>query len=816
MQKEVPSHAQVVIIGGGVIGCSTAYHLAKLGVKDVILLERKSLTSGTTWAAAGLLINLRGTPELSGMARYAIELYKEIEAETEQPSGYINTGSLLIATNEERRLEFEHLLTLCQTFGIEMRRINRDELMELWPPIHADDILSAYHMPNNDGVVNPVDTTMALAIGARKHGARIYEETEVLDFDIENGLVKGVRTDRGDVKCECTVLCTGMWSRDLARKLGISVPLHGAEHMHFTTLPMKGAYKGMPILRDWDGPLYFREEVGGLLIGAFELKAKPYGIMGMPEDWKFRELPNDMEHLEPLFQNALHRVPALEETEVRHFTTTVESFTPDNLYILGEAPGLKKLYTACGMNSSGVIGGAGAGKMMAEWITAGYPTGGDIWELDIRRCFRWQMNRNYLRDRAVEAPGNLWANHWPYKQWESARSVRKSVLHDRLAAAGACFGQVAGWERANWFAPKGVDPKYEYSWLRQNWFKYGAAEHMAVRDGVGIYDLSSMANFLMQGRDVLSVLQNICGNDIDVHLGRVVYTQMLNERGGIEADVTVTRLEEDKFFIVTAGATAVRDFDHIQRHIPEGANAFLVDMSSAYTTIGIMGPKSRDLLSKISLADLSNEAFPFATAQEIEVAYATPLAIRVSFVGELGWELYMPPDFAVGVYDALVEAGKKFGLKHVGLHAVDSLRLERGMRHWPSDICPDDTPFEAGLGFALKLDKGDFIGREALLKQKEENLRRKLCIFTMEETEPLLYHHEPIYRNSELASHITHGAYAHKLGCAIGMGYLEKEDGITDEWILEGKYEIGYMGNPHPAKVHLAAPFDPKGGRMKI
>jgi glycine cleavage system T protein len=815
MAKELPTHAQVVVIGGGSVGCSTAYHLAKSGVKDVILLERKYLTSGTSWAAAGLMINLRGTIELAKMTRYGMDLYQELEAETEQPTGYVNTGSLLIATNEERRLEYERFLSICQTLDINIRRLDRDETKELWPLINTDDIINGYYMPD-DAVVNPVDTVMSMSIGARKYGARLFEETEVLDFDIKNGVVTGVRTDRGDIKCESVVLCTGMWSRDLARKLGISVPLHATEHMHFTTQPMEGAYKGMPILRDQDGFLYFREEVGGLLVGAFELKAKPYGTMGLPKDWQFREIPDDMEHLEPLLESALHRVPALETTEIRHFTTTAESFTPDNLYIMGEAPGLKKFYTAAGMNSSGILCGAGVGKKMAEWITAGYPTSGDIWELDIRRCFKWQMNRNYLRDRSVELPGTTWANHWPYRQMETARPVRKSALHDRLAAANACFGQLIGWERANWFAPEGVEPKYEYSWLRQNWFDYGAAEHMAIREGVGLYDLSSMANFIFQGKDALSVLQKICGNDIDVPVGHVVYTQMLNERGGIEADLTVTRLEEDKFFIVTAGATEVRDFDYIQRHIPEGAHAYLVDMTSAYTMIGLMGPKARDLLSKVTLADLSNEAFPYGTAQEIEVAYATPLAIRMSYVGELGWELYMPPDFALGVYDALVEAGKEFGLKHVGLHAVDSLRLERGFRHWPSDICPDDTPYEAGLGFAVKPDKGDFIGKEALLKQKQEGLKRKLCIFTMEEPEPMLYHYEPIYRNGKLVSYVTHGAYAHALGCSIGMGYLEKEDGITDEWILEGKYEIGWMGKPHPAKVHLKAPYDPKAERVRM
>lgn len=815
MTKQLPSHARVVVIGGGISGCSILYHLPKFGINDAVLLERKNLTCGTSWAAAGLMINLRGTRELTGMTSYGLKLFQELEAETEQPTGFIKTGSLLIASNREREMEYERLLSVSKTMDVEFRRIDRDELRELWPLINTEDILSAYYSPN-DAVINPVDTVMALSIGARQQGARIFEETEVLDFDIKNGAVQGVKTNRGDIKCECVVLATGMWSREIGQKLGISVPLHPVEHMHFTTQPMEGVYKGMPVLRDQDRFLYFRDEVGGLLIGAFEPNAKPYGTRGLPRDWQFRELPDDLEHLEPLMENALHRVPALEKTEVRHFTTTAESFTPDNIYIMGEAPGLKKFYTACGMNSTGFIGGAGVGKKIAEWIAHGYPSSGDIWELDIRRCFKWQMNGNYLHDRASEAPGYMWENQFPFKQRTTGRSIRKSALHDRLASQGACFGQLAGWERANWFAPQGVKPEYEYSWNRPNWFEYSAAEHLAIRNNVGFYDLSSMANFIMQGNDALSVLQYICANDIDAPIGKVVYTQMLNERGGIEADLTVTRLTENKFFIVTGADTAVRDFDWISRHIPDGAHAFLTDMTSAYTLLGIMGPNSRELLARLTDADLSNQGFPFATAREIELAYASPLALRMSFVGELGWELYIPTEFATGVIDAIMEAGENLDLKPVGLHAVDSLRLERGFRHWPSDICPDDTPLEAGLGFAVKPDKGEFIGRDAILKQKKDGLKRKLVIFTMNDPKPMLYHDEPIYRNGEFVGYITHGAYAHLLGCSMGMGYLQNPEGITNEWIREGNYEIGWHGELYPARADLQAPYDPKGERLRM
>lgn len=814
MPKPFPKNSQVVIIGGGVIGCSIAYHLTKLGMKDLALLERKTLTCGTTWAAAGLVVEMRGTIELTRMTGYGLDLYSRLESETGQTTGFTRTGSLLIATNREREREYNRILSQSRTFGVEMERINIDELKRLWPIMKTQDIIAAYYSPN-DALVNPVDTAMALASGARKGGASIYEETEVLDFQIQNGRIKGVKTNQGDIRCEILVLCAGMWSRELARKLGVAVPLHAVEHMHFITQPMEGVQRGMPILRDQDGHLYYREEVGGLLIGAIEPVAKPYGTKGIPVDWQFKELEDDLEHLEPLMMNALNRVPALENTAIRKFTTVPESFTIDNQYIIGEAPQYRNVYVATGMNTSGLMCAAGVGLKMAEWITAGRPQR-DVWELDIRRFYGWQNNRNFLSDRIVEMVGNAWANHWPYKQLTTARPVRCSVLHDRLAKLGACFGQVAGWERPNWFAPNGVTPDYKYSWGRQNWFEYSAAEHMAVRNGVGIYDLSSFANFMLEGRDALGILQNVCANDMDVSSGRVVYTQILNDKGGIEADITVTRLAEHKFFIVTGTPTGIRDFDYISRHIPDDAHAVLTDMTSAFATLGVMGPRSRELVSKLTLADLSNDAFPFGTAQFIELAYATPLALRISFVGELGWEIYMPPDFAATVFDALMDAGWDLGVQSVGFHAIDSLRLERGFRHWGADIGPDDTPWEAGLGFAVKLNKGDFIGREALLRQKEKGSYRKLVTFTAEDPEALIYHDEPVYREGRLASSITHGSYSHLLECPIGMGYLENPEGITDAWILDANYEIEVERRRVPAKVHLKPVYDPEGKRVKM
>lgn len=814
MSKQLPAHTKVVIIGGGIIGCATAYHLTKLGIKDVVILERNELTCGTTWAAAGLILQLRGTPEMVRMTRYGYELYQELENEGEYPTGFVKTGAINIATNEHRKHELELLDSLAKTFDVENIPIDMDELKKFLPIINTEDVLSAYFMPN-EGVVSPVDTALAMATMAKKGGAQVFENTEVLDFDVKNRQVVGIKTSHGDIKCESTILCAGMWSREIGRKLGISVPIHACEHMHFITLPIEGTYKGMPFLRDQDSGLYFREEVGGLLIGAFEYGALPYGTDGIPKDWSFRELPDNMEHLEPLLNAAMRRIPALENAEIRRITTTAESFTPDNMYIMGEAPGMSKFYIACGMNSSGILCGAGVGKKMAEWIAEGYPKSGHIWEADNRRCFSWMMNKQWLKERAPETPGNLYGLHFPFKQFETGRNVRMSPFHDRLKNKGACFGQLFGYERANWFAPKGVEPKYEYSFHRQNWFDYSAAEHMAIRENVGIYDISSMANFIMKGRDALSVLQKICGNNIDAPIGKVVYTQMLNERAGIEADLTVTRLKEDTFFIITTGASSLRDFDYIERAIPKGAHAFLIDMSSAYAALGVMGPNAREFLQKVSDADLSNEGFPYGTAKEISVGNATPLAVRMSFAGELGWELYVHTEFAVGMFDALMIAGKDLNVKLVGLHALDSLRLERGLKHWPSDMGPEQTPLEAGLGFAVDFEKDNFLGKTALLKQKEEGLKKKLVIFTVDDPEPLIYHDEPIYRNGEIVSENTHGAYGHLLGNSIGMCYLENDDGISNEWITSGKYEIGVSKKQYPITIHLTAPHDPRGKRAR-
>ena len=811
--KPLPKHSQVVVIGGGIVGCSVAYHLTKVGFKDVTLLERKILTCGTTWAAAGLVGQLRATEALTKLAKYATDLYARLEEETEQYTGYKSNGSVMVARTKERVHEYERSRAMAKAYGVEMERIDLSEAKRLWPLMYVDDLEAAYWFPK-DGYTNPVDTAQALAKGARMGGASIHENVEVLEVKMDGRRVSGVITNRGEIGCEYVVNCSGMWGRFLGLKNNVSLPLHAAEHMHIVTKPIEGVTGDLPTLRDMDGYIYFREEVGGLLMGGFEPVAKPWGTKSIPELWQFNELNEDWDQFSVFMDTAIERVPAMETAEVRHLTVVPESFTPDTAYMIGEVPGFANYYVACGMNSVGIASAGGVGRAVAEWMAQGYPND-DLWDVDVRRFFPDQVNSRYLSDRIVEAVGNLYADHFPYKQPHTARNFRQSVLHDRLAAQGACFGVVAGWERANWFAPEGMAPEYEYRWGRQNWFEASAEEHKAVRTGVGLYDLSSMAQFLLQGKDAEAVARKICANDVDVEPGKVVYTQLLNERGGIEADVTFTRLDEETYFIVTAGATETRDFDWIRRQIPEDSRAVLTNVTSSYSMLGLMGPKSREVLSQLTNANLSNESFPYGTAKFIDVGYARPLAVRMSFVGELGWELYIRTEFAVGLFDEIMTAGRDFNLKLVGLHAVDSLRLEKGYRHWGSDIGPVDTPLEAGLGFAVNFEKGDFLGREALLKQKQEGLKRRLVMFTLNDPEPLLYHDEPIYRNGQMVATNTHGAYAHIMGAAMGMFYLENPAGITKEWIMEAKYEVDVEGRLVEATPYLAAPYDPERARVR-
>ncbi|MGD8285437.1 MAG: FAD-dependent oxidoreductase [Desulfobacterales bacterium] len=806
--------AQVVIIGGGIVGSSVAYHLTKIGWTDVLLLERKELACGTTWAAAGLLTQLRQNQEMTNLAKYTVDLYEGLEAETEVSTGFRRNGAVAVCQTEDRRKELLRAAAMARAFGIEMSEISPKEAGELVPGMTTKDLVAAFYLPG-DGVTNPIETTRALAKGAKMRGAKIIENIMVTDIKVENGAVCGVTTDRGEVTCEYVVNCAGMWGRQVGQLVNVSVPLHAAEHMHAVTLPIEGLKKHFPTVRDFDGVTYFKSESDGILFGGFEVESKPWGMKGIPKNIMYHELQEDWDQFQAFMDCALKRFPAMESTQIRHLSVVPESFTPDTAFMTGEAPGVKNFFIGCGMNSVGIQSAGGVGRALAHWIDKGHPEE-QLWPVDIRRFFPWQQNARYLYDRTKESVGVLYHHHYPNRQRTTGRPVICSPIHDRLVAHGAAFSQNAGWERADWFAPEGVEPVYKYSWGKPNWFQYQSEEHMAVRDGVGLYDLSSMGKFLVQGRDSEAVLQYLCSNDIRVPIGQVVYTPILNERGGFEADVTVTRFSEDTFFIVTGAATVVRDLDYIKRRIPADTNAVITNVTQAYTMLAVMGPRSRDLLRPLTDADLSNANFPYSTAQQVDIAYARPWAVRMSYVGELGWELYIPTMFTVPVFDAIMDEGNKVGLHLIGMQAVNSLRLETGYRHWESDITPDDTPYEAGLGFGVKLDKGDFIGRAALLKQKEAGIKRKIVMFTLDDPDIMLYGSEPIYRDSIWMENLTSGAYGFKLGSAVGMGYVKDENGITDDWILAGKYEVEVEGRMIPAKIHLRSPYDPKNQRPKM
>lgn len=812
----LPERAQVVIIGGGVIGCSVAYHLPKLGWKDVILLEKSALTAGTTWHAAGLVVSGTFPSEtMINMAKYTRDLYENLETETGLSTGFEPIGYLELATDREWLEGLRRVAGYARTYGHTVEEISASEVKKLWPQFVTEDIIAGFYSPQ-DGRTNPVDTTMSLAKGARQGGVRIFEGVRVTGIRQAHGQVTGVVTDQGEIEAEYVVNCAGMWARELGKLAGVNIPLHASEHYYLITEPIEGIQRDQPIVEDPLRYAYYREETGGLMIGMFEPVAGPWGMKGIPKEFSFGEIQPDWERLMPYLDVAMDRIPVSKEAGVHKFFCGPESFTPDMGPLMGEAPELKNFFVAAGFNSLGILLGGGAGQIIAQWIVDGYPPV-DTSEINIDRLQPWQNNPTYLHDRTVEILGFMYKQGYTNSQFESARGVRKSPLHDRLAQKGAYFGSYAGWEYPDWYAPEGVEPHVKYTWGRQNWFAYRAAEHKATREGVTLMDYSVMCKFLVQGRDAEKVLNWICANDVAVEVGRCVYTQWLNERGTIEADLTVTRLSEDAFLVVSADGTHTSVMTWLKRNIPAEANAFVTDVTAGYHILNLQGPLSRALLSRVSQADLSNQAFPYLTMQEIDIGYATVKAIRVTYVGELGWELYVPPEFSMHVFDTLWEAGEEIGLKLCGLQALDSLRMEKAYRDYGHDIDNTDTPFEVGLGFAVDFDKrGGFIGRDTLLRHRESGPPKyRLVQFLLEDPEPLLYYSEPIFRDGVFTGYVMAGNYGHTLGASVAVGHVNHEAGVTREYIQNGSYEIEVADERYPAKVSLRAFYDPKNERVR-
>ena len=818
MSKSLPARADVVIIGGGIVGCSIAYHLTKEGITDVVLLERKQLTSGTTWHAAGLVGQLRATRNLTELAKYTTTLFEGLEKETGQATGFKQNGSISVALSDGRLEELIRGASMAKNFGLDVQVISTGEIHERLPHYNMENVRGGVFLPK-DGQVNPIDVTQALAQGARSRGAKILENVKVTRILTKDGAAYGVETADGTILADKVVVASGMWSRDLGRSIGVNIPLHACEHFYIVSEPIAELPRNMPVVRVPDECTYYKEDAGKLMVGAFEPKAKPWGGGGIDEEHAFVTLPEDMDHFEPILANAINRVPLLETAGIQLFFNGPESFTPDVKYYLGEAPEVKNVYVSAGFNSIGIQSSGGAGLVLAKWIKNGHPPM-DVTGMDIRRIHPFQSVKNYVRERVSESLGLLYAMHWPYRQAETARGVRRSPLYHYEKDLGAVFGEVNGWERPNWYARGGVKPEYEYSYGRQNWFPCADYEAKQLMTNCAFFDQASFAKYSVEGRDACKLLNRVSAANVDVEPGRIVYTQWLNERGGIEADLTVTRLAENKFLVVTGAAPQTRDMAWLKRHTPSDAHCVATDITSGLPMIAVMGPKSRALLEKLSGADLSNAAFPFGTSKELEIGYARVRASRITYVGELGWELYIPAEFTAHVFEVLQEAGKDFGLTPAGMHTMNNCRTEKAYRHWGHDIADEDTPLEAGLGFAVSWDKpGGFIGKDALLKQKAiPSLSKRFVCLALEDSSekaPMIYHEEPIYRNGVLVGSTTSGAWGHRVNLSLGLGYVHNKDGVTKDWIEGGKWEVELAWKRYPAKVQFQAFYDPKGERIK-
>lgn len=812
--QELPARAQVVIVGGGIIGASTAYHLACRGWTDVVLLEQNTLTSGTTWHAAGLVTQARGTWGTREVVQRSLEIFRNLEADTGFSTGFVETGTMNIATSRDRLDEIRHLASTMRSNDIEIELCDVDRTLELNPLLNPEGLYGGLYFPR-DGRGSATDTTISLARGATARGARVVEGVQVLDVITSADRVTGVRTSKGDIEAEVVVNATGMWGREFGAKAGVEVPLQALAHYYVVTEAIEGLPRNLPTVKSGDEYSYVKDEAGALMVGFFEPGSYAWASEGIPERPGYIQLPEDWDHLGPFYEQMVERIPILGDAGIRLLFCGPESFTPDGQYHLGPAPYLRNYYVAAGFNSVGFLSGPGAGSVLADWVIDGRSPI-DLPETDLARVQRHETNRRFLEKRVVESLDLSYEVHWPFQQRSTARPLRVSPLYERTQQAGAVFGELAGWERANWYAPEGVAKEYEYSFERPNWFEHSAAEHNAIRNGVGVIDTSSFGKLLVQGRDAGRVLNRLSTNDVDTEVGRITYTQWLNEHGGIEADVTVTRLAEDQYLVLSGPATVGHDLAHLRRHIGDDF-CTVADVSGSMAMLAVMGPDARRLLEPLTDADLTTEAFPFGTSREIDLGWGYVRATRVTYVGELGWELLVPSDIARHVWDTLSQAGEPLGLRPVGYHAMNSLRTEKAYRSWGHDISAGDNPIEAGLSFTVKWDKpGGFVGRDALAAVKEQGVRRRLVQLVLDDPEPLLFHDETILRDGEPVGRVASAMYGHTLGGAVALGWVAAPEVMPRGWFEGENFSVDVAGRQVPARASLRPMYDPKSERPKF
>lgn len=808
----LPAQAQVIVIGGGIAGCSTAYHLAKQGVGDVVVIEKGQLTSGSTWHAAGLVGQLRASANITRLLQYSVDLYQSLEALTGLSTGWKSTGSIRLCCTKDRRIEIERQVATARSYGIDAEFLSPGQIAELCPAMSTTGIDSGVYI-SSDGNVNPSDLTQALARGARQLGVKFIEHTTVLGITLNNHGVSGIETSSGSIDCEQVAICAGLWSREIAHLAGANIPLIPSFHQYMVTEPIEGIVPGMPGIRDPDRLTYFKEEVGGLAAGGYELNPVPYDGKPSADDPDFRLFPEMTDHFAQFMPGMVERFPQLESVGIKRWFRGLESFTEDTHFILGELPEVRGLFCACGFNAMGIAAGGGAGMALAQWMRDG-ESPFDLWPVDIRRFSAYHRSDRQLGPRVLEGQGHHYAMHWPHFEFQAGRPLRRSALYDRLKASGACFGSKSGWERANWFARDNKPAVDTHTFGRPEWHDAVGAEHTACRECVALFDQSSFVKLLITGLDAESLLQRLCATDVAVAPGTVRYAPMLDRHGGIACDLTVARLSPTDYYLVSGTAMATHDIDHIARHIRPAENVSVVDITSGYGVLGLMGPQSRTLLQRLAESDLGRDVFPFGTMQEVMIAGAPVRVLRISFVGELGYELHVPTEYLLTVFDTLHDAGVEHGLVNAGYRAIDSLRLEKQFCAWGAEIGPDHSLLEAGLGFAVDQNKADFVGRDAVYAQRSAPLKKILATFIITGDQPLLGG-ETIYRDGEVVGWITSGGFAHSFVCPVGLGYVRREQGVDTDYLASGCYELDVAGTRIPAEISLRALYDPTGARMR-